>query len=66
MPPFLETRDKQRVVKELENEKVWYENQILLNKLTKIDNREGRLHPYKLIGKYFRPTLTHVGVNQDR
>lgn len=66
MPKFLDTRPKQRVTKELENEKVWYENQILLNKLTKIDKRAGRLNPYRLMGKYYRPSLTHVGVNQDR
>lgn len=66
MPQFLNDRPKQRVIKELENEKVWYENQVLLNKLTKIDKKKGRLNPYKLINQYWRPSLTHFDVLNNR
>ena len=62
MPSYLKERPKQRVKKELENEKIWYENQILLNKLTKIDKRVGKLNPYFLQTKYFKPSLTHNGI----
>ena len=66
MPTFLSTRQTQKVIKELENEKVWYENQLLLNKMTKIEKKKGKLNPYNLVKKYWRPSMTHVGVNTRR
>lgn len=66
VPKFLRERKKQKLLKQLENEKVQKENTILMKKLQLIDKGQGKLNANRIYGRVFKPTKSHQQVNRKR
>jgi len=59
-------RKKQKMQKKINDDKIWKDNQILLNKITNINDVPGKLNPYSIERRNFRPLKSNGSIMKER
>jgi len=65
-PKFLIDRKKQKMQKKVNDDQIWHNNQILLKKITNINDNNGKLNPYSIDKRNFKPLKSNGSIMKDR